>query len=450
LKEKILKIYKKVGIKSDRTKNIVNHVGLSFLFKGGSIIANFMLVPLTINYLDTTNYGIWLTLSSFIAWFSFFDIGLGNGLRNKFAEAKANGDNKLAKAYISSAYYTIGVVSLSLIVIFFILNIFIDWTKVFNTSLSLQKELGILVPIVFGFFCLQLVVKLITTIYTADQQHSIQGKIHFFTQVASLIVIWLMTKTNESSLLLFGTIFSILPVIILLTFNFIGFSTRYKNYKPSIALWKKKYLKEIFGLGVKFFVIQMSAIVLYSTDNLIITQLFSPADVVPYNISLKYFSISIMVFSIITTPFWSAITEAYTKKDFVWIRKSMNNLIKTSILFSILVLLMIFPAEWIYSIWVGKEIIVPMLLNVFMAVFVITTLLIQPFTFFINGTGKVNVQLVLGTLAAIVNIPLSIFFAKNLNMGTPGVILATIVTSIIGLFVYPIFYQTTIQKVEKR
>ena len=95
LKKITLKIYDKIGITNQRTQNITKHVGISFFLKGGSVIANFLLVPLTIDYLDTENYGIWLILNSFIAWFSFFDIGLGNGLRNKFAEAKALGNNKL-------------------------------------------------------------------------------------------------------------------------------------------------------------------------------------------------------------------------------------------------------------------------------------------------------------------------------------------------------------------
>jgi O-antigen/teichoic acid export membrane protein len=407
-----------------------------------------LLVPLTINFLDTENYGIWLTLSSFIAWFSFFDIGLGNGLRNKFAEAKAKGDIKLAKAYVSSAYYTIGAVSLGLIVVFFILNFFIDWTKVFNATASLQKELNILMPIVFGFFCLQLVTKLITTIYTADQQHSTQGKITFLTNISSLLVIWIMTKTTESSLLLFGTIFSVLPVLILLAFNFIGFNKRYTNFKPSIALWKREYLKDIFGLGLKFFAIQMAAIVLYSTDNIIIAQLYSPAEVTPYFLAFKYFSIVTMGFTIIITPFWSAITEAYTQKDIVWIKKSMNNLIKIALIFAVVAFLMIFSAKWVLSIWVGDRIEVPQLLIVLMSIFVITSVITQPFTYFINGTGNVNIQLVLGAIGALLNIPLSIFFATKLDLGISGVILATIVANGIGLFVYPIYYKKTIQKIE--
>jgi O-antigen/teichoic acid export membrane protein len=89
LKMILNKFYQTFGIKSGRDKNIVKNIGWSSFYKIGSIISNFMLVPLTINYLDTENYGIWLTLTSFISWFSFFDIGLVNGLRNKFAEASA-------------------------------------------------------------------------------------------------------------------------------------------------------------------------------------------------------------------------------------------------------------------------------------------------------------------------------------------------------------------------
>jgi len=101
------------GIESSRSKNITKHVLLSVIYKGGHIISTFLLVPLTIEFLDTENYGVWLTLSSFIAWFSFFDIGLGNGLRNKFAEAKTRNDLELARGYVSTAYFTIGSICYS-------------------------------------------------------------------------------------------------------------------------------------------------------------------------------------------------------------------------------------------------------------------------------------------------------------------------------------------------
>jgi O-antigen/teichoic acid export membrane protein len=427
LKEIINKVYNKVGIKSNRTKNITKHVFISFIYRGGNIITTFLMVPLTIKFLDTENYGIWLTLSSFIAWFSFFDIGLGNGLRNKFAEAKAKGDLKLAKAYVSSAYFTIGSICLFLIAVFLILNLFTDWTRVFNTNPSFNKELGLLMPIVFSFFCLQLVVKLIATIYTADQNHSMPGKINFYTSVFSLLAIWLMTHIFKGSLLLFGVIFTGLPVFIMLFFNLFAFSNNYNDYKPSFSLWKHIYIKDIFGLGLKFFIIQMSGIILFTSDNFIITQLYGPKEVVPYNIVYKYFSASSMVLSIIMVPYWSSITEAYIKGDFTWLKQAMKSLLKITLVSMFLLIFMLLISPEVYKIWIGDQVAIPYSLSIFTALYFAISIFYNPFTALINGTGKILLQLYSLAITSIINIPLSVFLAKNLNFGVSGVILSTVI-----------------------
>lgn len=407
-------------------------------------MANFLLVPLTIKFLDTENYGIWLTLSSFIAWFSFFDIGLGNGLRNKFAEAKAKGDMRLAQAYVSSAYFTIGAVSLGLMIVFLGLNFIIDWTKVFNANESLQKDLGLLMPIVFSFFCLQLVTKLITTIYTADQNHSMQGKINFFTQAGSLLAIWLMTLTAKSSLLLFGIVFSALPVFILLALNIFAFKGIYKNYKPKIILWRREYLRSIFGLGFVFFIVQISGIVLYSTDNVIISNLFTPADVVPYNIAHKYFSISIIGFNIIAAPYWSSITEAYHKNEFDWILKAMKSLKKIVYVFATAILGMVLLSDTFYEFWLNSKVSVSHPVTFLIALFFVLSLYVTPYTIFLNGTGKIRLQALQGVIMAIINIPLSLLLAKVFDLGVPGVILSTLICFMPSVILSQLQYQKII------
>jgi O-antigen/teichoic acid export membrane protein len=440
MKQILEKLYNNLGIKSFRTKNITQHLFISFFYKSGSILFSFLLVPLTINFLGSENYGIWLTLSSFISWFSFFDIGLGNGLRNKFAESKAKGDLSLAKAYVSTAYFTIGIVCLILIIIFFFLNFFIDWTLFYNTNPSLLKKLRLLMPIVFSFFCLQLVLKLIITIYTADQIHSIQGKFNFYSTGLTLIAIWFSTYFAKSSLLLFGTIFSVMPFFLLVLLNFYAFSHKFSQFKPSFILWKKKYLKDIFGLGIKFFIIQLSGIILFSTDNLIISQIYGPKEVVTFTIAFKYISISNMIFSMILAPYWSSITEAYTKADFIWIKKSINNLAKISFISLFFILLMVIFSPFVYKIWIGPNVTVPLSLTIYMALFFSLTIFYSPFTYFINATGKVKVQMYSIAVTSVINIPLSIFLAKNLNLGVSGVILATIICLIPHAIICPIQY----------
>ena len=82
---------------SERTVKAKKNVLYMVVYKGVSILAGLLLVPMTINYVDSENYGIWLTLSSMIAWMSFFDIGINNGLKNKLAEALARKDYMLGQ-----------------------------------------------------------------------------------------------------------------------------------------------------------------------------------------------------------------------------------------------------------------------------------------------------------------------------------------------------------------
>ena len=89
-KAKIQSIYRRLFVNgSERSVIIKKNIVQSSGFKVASIIISLLVVPITIDYVNAEQYGIWLTLSSIVHWISYFDLGLGHGLRNKFAEAKA-------------------------------------------------------------------------------------------------------------------------------------------------------------------------------------------------------------------------------------------------------------------------------------------------------------------------------------------------------------------------
>ena len=103
---------------NERSAEAVRQILLSGLARGVTIVCALLIVPLTIDYVNPTRYGIWLTLSSIIAWFNLLDFGLGHGFRNKFAEAKANRNFELASQYVSTAYFAITVIVVVLFVVF--------------------------------------------------------------------------------------------------------------------------------------------------------------------------------------------------------------------------------------------------------------------------------------------------------------------------------------------
>lgn len=403
-------------------KNILG----SFVFKGGSILISLLLVPLTLHYLNSTRYGIWLTLTSIVGWFSFFDIGLGNGLRNKFAEAIAKNNKVLARKYVSTAYAIITIIAALLFMLFFFINPLIDWTKVLNAPENLKNELDLLAILVFGFFCLRFIFQLINTILTADQKPAISTLTNFTINLISLGVLYLLTITTSGSLIYLGLTLGISPLVLIIV-SVLFFNKEYREYKPSLKYIDFNQARPLISLGIQFFIIQISAIVLFTTDNIIISQLFGPAQVTPYYVAYKYFGVIILIFTIINTPFWSAYTEAYHKKDIRWIKNINAKLKKTWAVLSGLAIVLLLISPFAYQIWVGSEVQVPYILSAFMCIYVIEQSWGNIFVSFINGVGKVRMQLIISVVTGVLNIPLSIFFAKYLGLGIAGIILATII-----------------------
>jgi len=222
--------------------------------------------------------------------------------------------------------------------------------------------------------------------------------------------------------------------------TFVFFNKNYKQLKPSFKFVKFAHVNELISLGIKFFVLQIAAVVIFTTDNLIITQLFGPAKVTSYNVAFKYFSISQTIFIIIIAPFWSAFTEAFTKNDFAWIKSKINQLIKLWSFFVFIIIAMLAVSNYVYKIWIGDLVEIQFSLSIFMAIFVIIATWNSIFTSFINGVGKLKISLITASLNAILNIPLSILLAKYFNLGINGVILGTCISLSIGVIMRPMQY----------
>lgn len=402
------------------------------------------MVPLTIGYVQTEQYGIWLTLSSVVGWFAFFDVGLGHGLRNKLAEALSRSDLDKAKVYVSSTYAILGLILAGILVLFFIIQPVLNWQIILNTTSVDADELRLVAVATFTFFCISFLLKLIYSIFLADQRPANPDFFNLLSNLVALIVIIILTRTTHGSLFYLALTIGLSPVIILAFVSFYMFRGTYRSIAPSIRYVKIAQFKELWGLGLRFFLIQISAIVIFSTDNIIIAQLLGPAEVPAYTIAHKYFGLITVVFSIISVPFWSAYTEAYTKGDTEWILSTNGSLIKVWGALAIVSIMLLAISPYFYHFWV-PEIDVPYFLSIMMCVYVIVLAWGNIFVVFINGVGKIQLQLVLGIVGTIVNIPLSYFFAHTLGLGAAGVIMASTVCIVYGPILAPIQFRKIVR-----
>jgi Na+-driven multidrug efflux pump len=99
-----------------------------------------------------------------------------------------------------------------------------------------------------------------------------------------------------------------------------------------------------------------------------------------------------------------------------------------------------------YELWIGEKLQIPFTLSVFMSLFAIMSTWNNIFVFFLNGTGKIKLQIYYSLMGMIINIPISVFLAKNMGLGSSGVILGTCISLLFGAVLAPIQYYKIINK----
>jgi len=425
---KILNYFTKGHPRSLKAKK---NIAVSLVIKVADIGLGFLMVPIVLNYLGQTNYGIWLTMTSVVAWFSIVNLGLGHGLRNKFAETKAVGNDEDVKYYISTTYAILILISVSFFFLFLIANNFLNWANLLNVETITNSELSLLAVIIFGSFSFRLVIRLITTITTGDQLPAVRDAVMLVSKILVFIIIIILVKVIPGSIINVTLVYTIIPILILLILSFYLFNTKYKSYRPSFRYIKMEYTSDLFSLGWKFLIIQIGGIIMHTTDNFIISNLFNPEMVVPYQVSHKFFGLVTFFYLIILDPFWSAVTDAKAMGDLKWINSTIKKYFKVVLLFLIVLILMIVIAPKFYLIWIGNEIQVPTYLNVFWGVTIFIGMMNVTIGRYLNGMGYTLVS-VFGYISIIVlNIPLSYILSIYLTGNSGGVLLATMICILI-------------------
>ena len=154
-----------------------------------------------------------------------------------------------------------------------------DWNKILNTQLVSNDELKASVALVFVVFVVRFVAGLIMSVLRADQRPALADSYSLIASVISLVIVYMLSFTPGNSLFYACMAIALPDSVILIFVNIYFFRGRYQSYAPSFKFLKKEYFKDIFNLGLKFFIIQLAGIVTMSSSNIIIAQKIGRAHV---------------------------------------------------------------------------------------------------------------------------------------------------------------------------
>lgn len=441
-------IKNKFSSSSERSKEAVKGVLLSVLAKMISVLSSLLIVPLTIDYVNPTQYGIWLTLSSIIGWVTFFDLGLGNGFRNRFAEAKAKGDIELAKRYLSTTYFAVFTIVFVVFLIILVGNKLVNWSSILNVDNCYADELSKIFVILAAFFCMNMVANLVCSMLTADQKAGVASMIQGGGQFLSLISICILTRISEGSLTNLALYFAGMPCLFTIVVSVIIYSSKkYRNISPHFSYVKISLIRNIMGLGVKFFVIYLCIILLFQIMNIVISRELGPESVTEYNIAYKYFLVLNMVLNIIVLPFWSAFTDAYQKSDYGWMKSVTSKLEMIGLASIPAAIIMVLLSDFIYQIWIGNDVTIRYSLSIMMAVYMVLNCIATIYMTLINGIGTIRLQLVLYVITAVFSWPLLAISCRS--FGLTGVLFFPTIVFFLQAFVGKIQLTKILNKTAK-
>jgi O-antigen/teichoic acid export membrane protein len=399
---------------------------------------SFVAIRISIKYLGSERYAVWLTINSLVAMLAFADFGIGNGLMNAIAHSAGKDDRKGAQQYISSAFFVLLAIACVFTVLFIAFYPFIPWHKIFNVhSTTAARESGPSIAVFVASFLISLPLGVIQRIQFGYQEGFINNLWTIGASIAGLAGLVLAIHLHASLPWLIGAVVGT-PVLALIA-NGISLFLARPWLRPKLTGFSWITSKEILGMGLMFFSLQMAMAVGYQSDNLVIAQVLGVDSVSQYAIPLKLFQMIPTISGLFMFSLWPAYGEALARGDIHWIKKTYwrsLRFITISVVPCALILLI--TATQIIRIWVGRSITPTALLLVGLTIGAIVNSLIGPVSAFMNGARILGFQVATWSIMAVTNLGISILLTKKI--GLSGVIYGSIISQILFILIPSFWY----------
>lgn len=438
------------GRSDERHRRIFLTTVASAFSKVVTVGTSLISIPLTLHYLGTERFGLWMTISSVIAMLGFADLGIGNGLLNAISEANGRDDHEAICHYISSAFVILGGIAALILLVFYIFNPFVPWADFFNVkSPQAIQESGAAIATFVLCFALNIPAGIIQRVQMGLQMGFIGNLWLAAGSILGLIAVLLVINFEMGLPWLVGAMAG-LPVVVAFLNSVFFFSYTKPELKPRLALISRTAMKKIAHTGMLFLVLQLAVSVAFASDNIVIARILGADAVAQYAVPDKLFSVIPTLLGMVLMPLWPAYGEAVSRGDGRWIRKTFKKSLLLSLLFSsVSAVILIFGAQSILSVWVGHEVVPPFMLLLGLGLWKVCEACGTALAMFLNGANIVRVQVILSVLLAVTAISLKILLVGKI--GIAGTVWATVIAfSLIVLLPYYFLFPGILKRVSNR
>lgn len=393
--------------------NLKLSVAANACIKVLALIVSLISTPIMMSFFSNDAVlGAWFTVLSVLNWISFFDFGIGNGLRNDLTYALNKGDSERARVVISSSVIFLGAIVIALIPLGVAVSAFVPWNSVFSVGDSeiCRSDLTACMIVVIAGTLLQLVLKLVNSLFYAVQRNAAPALLLLISNCLILVAIAFPPPlAGAGERFMYMCVVEIIALSVpLVAAGFVIFATELKGYTPRLKDVRTDYFRSLGSLGIQFFVIQIALLFVSSTNELFIGSLCGSDSVVPYSVAYRVFNLILVFFEVMAQPIWSDMASSFAsgnRRRLLSVHRKYLGLSAIASAGTVVIGLLI---NSILSIWLKEQAPTLTLYESFSLIFlVIATVLTNSETCLGNATNRLRPQVIFYCLGAIAKYPVS-------------------------------------------
>jgi len=391
-------------------------------------------LPLAVRYLGPERYGVWATIASTAVWINLLDLGIANTLTNHISRAFALQDKSSAARYFTNALALTAGVAVIAGAAFACFCPRINWIALFNVSANLRaSEVTSTVAASATLMLLGLPCNLAGKLLAGYQELHRNNFAVCTGAVASVAGLALGIALRVSMPMLFVMSAGCLTLASLATLLVtVAWAKPWLLPRPSLL--DGLAIRELLSSGASFFLIQVAAVVVFSSDNLVVSHYLGAAEVTPYSVTWRLVGLAAVLQSLIFPALWPAYAEAYARRDFGWIRRTFSLTMKAIVALNLAcAVVFVMFGRTLIRLWIGPSAVPSGYLLLAMGLWALISGFMSVESCLLSALNRTREQAVLSILAAVVNVALSIALVQHI--GSLGVIGGTILSYLLVLLV---------------
>lgn len=294
----------------------------SLFLKFFSMMVSFASIPLYISYFDNDDIlGLWFTILAILNWIMYFDLGIGNGLKNELIKLISGGDFFGAKtAYVQALKFIALIASAFTLLAFLVLALLYSLTSLELYGISKGKFYLSLALLLLSV-AIQLPLKLGIAGLLSFQKSAISNLPIFITPMLVMFFLMLYETPDESSrffkLSVVYCFALVLPLALTVIYFFsilnkkIQCSVIKKTIQPSYVGFRDNVIKP----GFNFFYVQILLLLVVGSNEVLILNLLDGEQVVDYQVFYRLYSIGLVFFTTICIPLWGYLRKSFLENN---------------------------------------------------------------------------------------------------------------------------------------